>query len=210
MSAAWHVLAPPISAPFWLHPFLLSRRVFEQLAEEYENEKQKTASGAIEEEQSDHLPPDLHASYDSACGINGYNINDNGSEPLKFSTDLQPTWDDSDLRSETYTLPSDDQGSHAIPWQTRHSPSKELTNLSNSVNALDNTKNGKALITWSSFDDRIQEAELEESNDSLTEKKDKAREQMQRSWRTGRNSFQVCVSCVNYATTVSLINFPLR
>uniref|UniRef100_H2Z618 Uncharacterized protein n=1 Tax=Ciona savignyi TaxID=51511 RepID=H2Z618_CIOSA len=78
------------------------RRVFEQLAVEYEKEKQQKQQLEILPENEliepsyDHNDL-LHSSYYDA-----EEIKDESEDLLKQSPELQPAWDDSDLKSHAY------------------------------------------------------------------------------------------------------------
>nr|XP_002130033.1 uncharacterized protein LOC100187054 [Ciona intestinalis] len=138
------------------------RRVFEQLAEEYEREKQQKQEVEIHNDQpfnqtNNQSNDVLHSSCED-------DQTDENEDLLKLSPDLQPAWDDSDLKSHAYISSPHQDVTNGL-WQKQEDFS-DLISTDNFQESTDNSV-GYNLNDWTMFDAQIQKATKAASNEQL-------------------------------------------
>ncbi|XP_076806168.1 uncharacterized protein LOC143449742 isoform X2 [Clavelina lepadiformis] len=162
------------------------RRVFQQLAAEYEREKRQ------QEQENEDEDPNLNNDDDLLHSSCYQNQNDD----LKCTVETQPSWDDSDLKSETYiTSPVHSYSSHTLPWQKNSIHKSDLTfddQHRRSTNELNSKETSVPLMNWASFEEQIKrksgQAESNESIQSNTDSQEVFPTAKQ--WKGHKNSFQ--------------------
>ena len=140
---------------------ILFRRVFEQLAAEYDKEKcmEKINENEITTDQLIDLPAN-HDTLPSSI--------ENGSNIHEF----QPTWDDSDLQTEMYAFSqAQDVVSNSCIWEHNGVDNLHSISGSKSENNLEPTQqsHNPPLMNWSSFDEHLKMMASKKSNFEITD-----------------------------------------
>nr|CAB3263043.1 uncharacterized protein LOC100187054 [Phallusia mammillata] len=162
------------------------RRVFEQLAEDYEKDQQ-TVTEEIKPIYEDENQTQLHSSHQQTAA----------GELTKIQSDLQASWDDSDLKSEAYFSSSQTADDNPTLFWQMDQESKPLVQDNhiavNNAALLDGKINQNLLSNWSSFEDQIAKVQKEKSSSSeASNQLDKSDKFVfgGRTRRSSRNSFQ--------------------